>query len=175
MKVNGSTYIKDANDAFSAIWPENVGLFVVTVGQGDANISTGIESNKERNVKANEKAIKNLQNGVFDADIDSVYFVEGERAANGVVLITTKKGKDGMVQVDFSTKLTTSWASRLPEMQNDFARGYMEDKYDETGFTQYITGLMLNHLPLDLNITVSITSANGPEVLIVKKLQSQYY
>ena len=38
-----------------------------------------------------------------------------------------------------------------------------------TGFTQYITGLMLNHLPLDLNITVSITSVNGPEVLIVKK------
>ena len=81
LKVNGSTYIKDANDAFSAIWPENVGLFVVTVGQGDANISTGIESNKERNVKANEQAIKNLQNGAFDADIDSVYFVEGERGA----------------------------------------------------------------------------------------------
>lgn len=38
-----------------------------------------------------------------------------------------------------------------------------------TGFTQYITGLMLNHLPLDLNITVSITSVNGPEVLIIKE------
>lgn len=41
-----------------------------------------------------------------------------------------------------------------------------------TGFTQYITGLMLNHLPLDLNITVSITSVNGPEVLIVKEPNS---
>ena len=68
LKVNGSTYIKDANDAFSAIWPENVGLFVVTVGQGDVNISTGIESNKERNVKANEKSIKNLQNGAIDVN-----------------------------------------------------------------------------------------------------------
>lgn len=38
-----------------------------------------------------------------------------------------------------------------------------------TGFTQYITGLMLTHLPLDLNVTVSITSVNGPEVLIIKK------
>ena len=38
-----------------------------------------------------------------------------------------------------------------------------------TGFTQYLTGLMLNHLPLDLYITVSITSVNGPEVLIVKE------
>lgn len=38
-----------------------------------------------------------------------------------------------------------------------------------TGFTQYLTGLMLNHLPSDLYITVSITSVNGPEVLIVKE------
>ena len=38
-----------------------------------------------------------------------------------------------------------------------------------TGFTQYLTGLMLNHLPLDLHITVSITSVNGPEVLIIKE------
>ncbi|MGN7478309.1 CamS family sex pheromone protein [Solibacillus silvestris] len=38
-----------------------------------------------------------------------------------------------------------------------------------TGFTQYLTGLMLNHLPLDLYISVSITSVNGPEVLIIKE------
>jgi len=85
LKVNGSTYIKGENDAFSAIWPENVGLFVVTVGQGETGISTGIESNKELNQKANEgktgNAIMNLQNGVFDADIDSVYYVQGEAGA----------------------------------------------------------------------------------------------
>ncbi|MEK5078313.1 CamS family sex pheromone protein [Solibacillus sp. FSL W7-1436] len=38
-----------------------------------------------------------------------------------------------------------------------------------TGFTQYLTGLLLNHLPLDLYISVSITSVNGPEVLIIKE------
>ncbi|MHA6260446.1 DUF4430 domain-containing protein [Sporosarcina sp. CAU 1771] len=85
LKVNGSTYIKDADDAFSAIWPENVGLFVVTVGQGETGISTGIESNQERNQKANEgktgNAIMNLQNGIFDADIDSVYYVKDEPGA----------------------------------------------------------------------------------------------
>jgi len=57
----------------------------------------------------------------------------GSRAANGVILITTKKGKEGVVQVDFNSKFTTSWAARLPEMQNDFKRGYMEDKYDASG------------------------------------------
>ncbi|MGM9944540.1 MAG: DUF4430 domain-containing protein, partial [Lysinibacillus sp.] len=81
LKVNGSTYIPAANDAFSAIWPENVGLFVVTVGQGETGISTGIESNKERNQKANERKVNNLQNGVFDADIDSVYYVKGTPGA----------------------------------------------------------------------------------------------
>lgn len=81
LKVNGSTDIKAADDAYSAIWPENVGLFVVTVGQGETGISTGIESNKERNQKANEIKVNNLQNGIYDADIDSVYYVKDELGA----------------------------------------------------------------------------------------------
>ncbi|QUG42376.1 S-layer homology domain-containing protein [Psychrobacillus sp. INOP01] len=85
LKVNGSSYITNPNDAFSAIWAENVGLFVVTVGQGETGISTGIESNKERNQKANEgkkgSTLMNLQNGVFDADIDSVYYVQDQPGA----------------------------------------------------------------------------------------------
>ena len=37
------------------------------------------------------------------------------------------------------------------------------------GFTQYLTGVMLNQLPKDLQINVSITSVNGPEALIKKE------
>jgi len=85
LKVNGSSYIKEANNAFSAIWPENVGLFVVTVGQNETGIKTGIESNKERNQKANAgktgNNVMNLQNGAFDADIDSVYYMDTEQGA----------------------------------------------------------------------------------------------
>ncbi|GAA0377746.1 hypothetical protein GCM10008968_36960 [Bacillus horti] len=85
IKVNGSHYITDDNNAFSAVWPENVGLFVVTVGQEETGIATGIESNKERNQKANEgrtgNNLMNLQNGSFDADIDSVYFLDTEPGA----------------------------------------------------------------------------------------------
>lgn len=57
----------------------------------------------------------------------------GSRAANGVILITTKHGKEGAVQVDFNSKLTTSWATRLPEVQSTFGRGTMEDQYDSAG------------------------------------------
>ncbi|MDR1372005.1 MAG: SusC/RagA family TonB-linked outer membrane protein [Dysgonamonadaceae bacterium] len=47
----------------------------------------------------------------------------GSRAANGVVIITTKKGAEGSVSVDFSTKFSTAWANRLPEQQSTFGRG----------------------------------------------------
>ena len=47
----------------------------------------------------------------------------GSRAADGVVLITTKKGAEGRVQVDFNSKISTSWADKLPEVQTEFGPG----------------------------------------------------
>ncbi|MEC1179764.1 CamS family sex pheromone protein [Metasolibacillus meyeri] len=40
------------------------------------------------------------------------------------------------------------------------------------GFTQYLTDVMLKQLPKDVTITVSVTSVNGPEVLIKKERDS---
>ena len=59
----------------------------------------------------------------------------GSRAANGVVIINTKKGKDGVVQVNFNSKLTASSVSWLPEYQKEYARGYMEDLYSGSTYT----------------------------------------
>ncbi len=47
----------------------------------------------------------------------------GSRAADGVVLITTKKGAEGKVTVDFNSKISTSWANKLPEVQTEFGPG----------------------------------------------------
>jgi TonB-linked SusC/RagA family outer membrane protein len=47
----------------------------------------------------------------------------GSRAADGVVLITTKKGAEGRVMVDFNSKISTSWANKLPEVQTEFGPG----------------------------------------------------
>lgn len=63
----------------------------------------------------------------------------GSRAANGVVLITTKKGKEGVVEVNLSAKYITSWAKSLPETQRKYKRGYMEDLYDGDGKYQGTT------------------------------------
>ena len=57
----------------------------------------------------------------------------GSRAAAGVVIITTKKGKEGAVEVNFSTKYTTQWATNLPKTQRKYGRGFVEDQYDAAG------------------------------------------
>lgn len=42
-------------------------------------------------------------------------------------------------------------------------------KTEGIGFTQYVTGLVMEHFPKFLSVSVSITSVNGPEALIVRK------
>lgn len=53
----------------------------------------------------------------------------GSRAAAGVVIITTKKGEEGNVEVNLNAKYITSWAKNLPYAQKTYKRGY----YDESG------------------------------------------
>ncbi|MDE5808799.1 MAG: SusC/RagA family TonB-linked outer membrane protein [Muribaculaceae bacterium] len=50
----------------------------------------------------------------------------GSRAADGVIIITTKKGAEGTVKVNVSSKVTASWVNKLPEAQTEFGRGYYE-------------------------------------------------
>lgn len=51
----------------------------------------------------------------------------GSRAAAGVVLITTKKGEEGKVSVNFSSKFQSNWANRLPEQQGLYKRGFYQE------------------------------------------------
>ncbi len=47
----------------------------------------------------------------------------GSRAAAGVIIITTKKGSEGNIQVNVSTKFSTNWVNRLPKQQSVYKRG----------------------------------------------------
>jgi len=47
----------------------------------------------------------------------------GSRAADGVIIITTKKGAEGMLKVNVNSKVITSWANKLPEAQKEFGNG----------------------------------------------------
>ena len=57
----------------------------------------------------------------------------GSRAANGVIVVTTKSGKAGTVEVNVSSRFTSSWVNHLPQVQNQFTRGYLEEEYDANG------------------------------------------
>lgn len=46
----------------------------------------------------------------------------GTQASNGVILITTKKGKSGVQRIQFSSNLTIDHAIELPKFQNSYAR-----------------------------------------------------
>ncbi len=57
----------------------------------------------------------------------------GSRAANGVIVVTTKSGKAGTVEVNVSSRFTSSWVTHLPQVQNQYTRGYLEEEYDANG------------------------------------------
>ena len=42
-------------------------------------------------------------------------------------------------------------------------------KAEAIGFTQFVTGLIMDHFPAYIPIEVTISSVNGPEALIVKR------
>ncbi|TDS12297.1 SusC/RagA family TonB-linked outer membrane protein [Sphingobacterium paludis] len=47
----------------------------------------------------------------------------GSQAANGVILITTKSGKNGRTTIDFSSSAQIETPAVLPKFQNNYARG----------------------------------------------------
>jgi ferric enterobactin receptor len=47
----------------------------------------------------------------------------GSRAADGVIIITTKKGAEGATTVSVNSKVSTSWADKLPQTQSEFGNG----------------------------------------------------
>lgn len=52
-----------------------------------------------------------------DASATAVF---GVRGANGVVLVTTKRGKEGKARVNFSTSFAMQFPTRLPEFANSY-------------------------------------------------------
>ena len=75
---------------------------------------------------ANQSNAPNVLSGINPNDIESIEILKdasataiyGSRGANGVVLITTKRGKAGKTRVDFENYLGTQQVNRLIPMMN---------------------------------------------------------
>ncbi len=69
----------------------------------------------------------------------------GIRGANGVIVITTKKGKQGKAKINFSASTTFSKVTKAPEQQKLYREGYtgipevLYTPETETGFTKVST------------------------------------
>lgn len=100
----------------------------------------------------------------------------GSRAADGVVIITTKKGAEGTAKVSVASKVSSSWADKLPQVQTEFGNG----SYASNGVFSNITynswgppipadsakydniGHFFNHgIVVDNNVNISGGSKNG--------------
>ena len=94
----------------------------------DGTMSTS-STNSNRVMDINPEDIENMS--VLKGPAAAALY--GSRASAGVVIITTKKGKEGRVEVNLSAKYITSWVKDLPKTQNRYRRGFMKDNYDEAG------------------------------------------
>ena len=100
----------------------------------------------------------------------------GSKAADGAIIITTKKGSEGVVTVDFSSKTSVSWANKLPVAQTAFGRGFYEDSgvLNDQTYSQWgapvaagtkvydnIGSFFRKGIVLDNNVSVSGGSKSG--------------
>ena len=91
----------------------------VTGNTGTDGLSRSNTTYSDRIMDINPEDIENLS-VLKGAAAAALY---GSRAADGVIIITTKKGVEGRVTVDINSKVSTSWANKLPKVQSEFGPG----------------------------------------------------
>lgn len=113
---------------------DNQPLFVVDgVPIDNSTIETGPNSTP--------RGLTNRAADINPADIESMSVLKGAaatalygvRAANGAVIITTKKGKSGRIRINLNTSVGFEELNRLPELQDEFGQGF-SGEYDPESF-----------------------------------------
>jgi len=138
----GSTIIIRGGNSASET-RDNQPLFVVDgIIYDNSTVNSG--NSGTDGVTKNATSFSNRVMDINPDDIESMSILKGaaaaalygSRAADGVVIITTKKGSEGPIRVDFNSKYSYSWVGTLPELQGVYGRGY----YNEAGsFSDYTT------------------------------------
>ncbi len=90
-----------------------------------------------------------------DAASASIY---GSRAANGVIIITTKKGKDGKVKIDFDGSVSASFYQNKIETMNakEWGRAFWQANVND--------GLNPNNNPLGYNFDWGYDANGNPQL-----------
>lgn len=109
---------------------DNQPLFIIdgipmdnSTGQGDNSAFDGSTNSSTTN--------SNRAMDINPEDIESISILKGPaaaalyglRAAAGAVVITTRKGQEGVVAVNFNSRFTMNWVNKLPKQQATFQQG----------------------------------------------------
>ncbi|ERJ58033.1 SusC/RagA family TonB-linked outer membrane protein [Sphingobacterium paucimobilis] len=113
---------------------ENTPLFVIDGILMDNSTSTSGN-------RAKERGISNRAVDINPDDIETMNILKGGaatalyglRGANGVVIITTKSGKEGKLKINYSGLAGFDRANRFPALQNVYTQGWA-NKYDAESF-----------------------------------------
>ncbi|MFK8289841.1 SusC/RagA family TonB-linked outer membrane protein, partial [Capnocytophaga canimorsus] len=110
--MRGAKSIEKSNNALYVI--DGVPLFSTTMTQGSGRFQSS--GSTEGIADINPEDIESMT-VLTGASAAALY---GSAAANGAILITTKKGKEGKLQVSFSSNTEISTPFILPEFQNTY-------------------------------------------------------
>ena len=92
----------------------------------------------------------------------------GAQAANGVILITTKKGKEGMQRIIFSSNLTVDNTIGTPKFQNNYGQSAGTDSWGSKGnLTDYNN--------VDNFFSSGITAINSLSIQAGKEKMQTYF
>jgi len=118
----------------------------------------GIVSEANRDFNFND--IESIQ-VLKDASAAAIY---GSRAGNGVIIITTKQGKEGKMKIDLSSRMTTQWLPRYNLTKRDqwislndlaFSNANRQPATHFDGDTDWQEEVFKNGLVQDQNISFS--------------------
>lgn len=123
--MRGAKSIEGDNNALYVV--DGIPLFNTTMGNTDSGMLGEGRAGTEGIADFNPEDIESIS--VLSGPSAAALY--GSSAANGVILITTKKGKEGKLSVQFSSSTEFSKAYMTPEFQNTY--GNKKDSYESWG------------------------------------------
>ena len=112
---------------------DNQPLFVVDgVPLNNSQLQNNTNLAAAGNIFTNTQDFGNGMNDINPNDIESISVLKGTAASslygglakNGVIMITTKKGRAGKLRIDYSGSINFSTVGKLPDYQDKFGQGW---------------------------------------------------
>ena len=154
--LRGSTSINGSNDALIVI--DGIPMNNSQSGQVTSfNAAESMTEGSDPLSQLNPDDIESI-NVLKGANAAALY---GSAAANGVVMITTKKGKEGHLDVNFTSNVTVDTPLLTPNIQNSYGGALtnlqqIDGGYTASGFSQRSWGSRLGDSNLPSNYVVNV-------------------